>query len=35
MDGSDKKITLCKIKLNMSAYKKLLKKEIDSLSETA
>ena len=35
MDGSDKKITLCKIKLNMSAYKKFLKKEIDSLSETA
>ena len=35
MDRSDKKITLCKIKFNMSAYKRLLKKEIDSLSETA
>ena len=35
MDQSDKKITLCKIKFNMSAYKRLLKKEIDSLSETA
>ena len=35
MDQSDKKITLCKIKFNMSAYKRLLKKEIDSLGETA
>ena len=35
MDRSDQKITLCKIKFNMSAYKRLSKKEIDSLSETA
>ena len=35
MSRSDKKITLCKIKFNMSAYKKLSKKEIDSLCETA
>ena len=33
MDRSDK-ITLCKIKFNMSAYK-TFKKEIDSRSETA
>ena len=35
MDRSDNKITLCKIKFNMSAYKKLSQEEIDALSETA
>ena len=35
MDRSDNKITLCKIKFNMGAYKKLSQEEIHSLSETA
>ena len=35
MDTSDKKITLCKIKFNMGAYKQLSQEEIESLSETA
>ena len=35
MDSTDDKITLCKVKFNLSACKKLSKKEIDSLSETA
>ena len=35
MDRSDKKITLCKIKFNMGAYKQLSQEEIESLSETA
>ena len=35
MNRTDKKITLCKIKFNLSACKELSKKEIDSLSETA
>ena len=35
MDKTDRKITLCKIKFNLGACKKLSKKEIDSLSETA
>ena len=35
MDRSDNKITLCKIKFNMRAYKKLSQEEIHSLSETA
>ena len=35
IDKTDDKITLCKVKCNLSACKKLSKKEIDSLSETA
>ena len=35
MNRTDQKITLCKIKLNLGACKELLKKEIDSLSDTA
>ena len=35
MDRWDKKITLCKIKFNMGAYKQLSQEEIESLSETA
>ena len=35
MDRSDRKITLCKIKFNMEAYKKLSQQEVGSLSETA
>ena len=35
MDRSDKKITLCKIKFNMGAYKQLSQEENESLSETA
>ena len=35
MDRSDKKITLCKIKFNMGAYKQLSQEEIESLSEKA
>ena len=35
MNRTDKKITLCKIKFNLSACKELSKKEIDSLCETA
>ena len=35
MDRTDGKITLCKVKFNLSACKKLNKEEINSLSETA
>ena len=35
MDRSDNKITLCKIKFNMGAYKKLSQEDIHSLSKTA
>ena len=35
MNRTDQKITLCKIKLNLGECKELLKKEIDSLSDTA
>ena len=35
MDRSDSKITLCKIKFNMAAHKKLTEEEINSVSETA
>ena len=35
MDKSDQKITLCKIKFNLGACKKLSKNEISSLSDTA
>ena len=35
MDRSDNKITLCKIKFNLGAFKNLTEKEIDSLSDTA
>ena len=35
MNKTDQKITLCKIKFNLGACKELLKKEIDSLSDTA
>ena len=35
MNKTDQKITLCKIKFNLGAYKELSKKEIDSLSDTA
>ena len=35
MNRTDQKITLCKIKFNLGACKKLSKKEIDSLSDTA
>ena len=35
MNRTDKKITLCKKKFNLGACKKLSKKEIDSLSDTA
>ena len=35
MDKSDHKITLCKIKFNLGACKKLSKNEISSLSDTA
>ena len=35
MDRTDQKITLCKIKFNLGAYKHLSKNEIDSLSDTA
>ena len=35
MDRTDDKITLCKIKFSLSAYKELRKDEILSLSETA
>ena len=35
MNKTDQKITLCKIKFNLGAYKELPKKEIDSLSDTA
>ena len=35
MDRTDDKITLCKVKFNLSACKKLNKEEINSLSETA
>ena len=35
MNKTDQKITLCKIKFNLGACKKLSKKEIDSLSNTA
>ena len=35
MDRTDDKITLCKVKFNLSACKKLTEKEINSLSETA
>ena len=35
MNRTDQKITLCKIKLNLGACKELLKKEIDSLRDTA
>ena len=34
MDRTDDKITLCKVKFNLSACKKLTEKEINSLSET-
>ena len=35
MDKSDQKITLCKIKFNLGACKKLSRYEINSLSDTA
>ena len=35
MNGTDQKITLCKIKFNLGACKELSKEEIDSLSDTA
>ena len=35
MDRTDNKITLCKVKFNLSACKKLTENEINSLSETA
>ena len=35
MDRTDNKITLCKVKFNLSACKNLTKNEINSLSETA
>ena len=35
MDKSDQKITLCKIKFNLGACKKLSRNEINSLSDTA
>ena len=35
MTRSDNKITLCKIKFNLNACKKLSKTELDSLSDTA
>ena len=35
MDRSDNKITLCKIKFNLSACKQLSEDEIISLSDTA
>ena len=35
MDRTDDKITLCKVKFNLSAYKHLTQNEINSLSETA
>ena len=35
IDKSDQKITLCKIKFNLGACKKLSKHEINPLSETA
>ena len=35
MDGSDNKITLCKIKFNLGACKQLSEDEISSLSDTA
>ena len=35
MNKTDQKITLCKIRFNLGAYKELSKKEIDSLSDTA
>ena len=34
MDRTDNKITLCKVKFNLSACKKLTENEINSLSET-
>ena len=35
MDRTDNKITLCKVKFNLSACKNLTENEINSLSETA
>ena len=35
MNKTDQKITLCKIKFNLGACKELLKREIDSLGDTA
>ena len=35
MNRTDQKVTLCKIKFNLGACKKLPKEEIDSLSDTA
>ena len=35
MDRTDNKITLCKIKFNLGAFRHLTKEEIDSLSEIA
>ena len=35
MDKSDQKITLCKIKFNLGACKKLSKNEISSLSDAS
>ena len=35
MDRTNNKITLCKVKFNLSACKKLTENEINSLSETA
>ena len=35
MDRTDDKITLCKVKFNLSACKRLNENEINSLSETA
>ena len=35
IDKSNQKITLCKIKFNLGACKKLSKNEISSLSDTA
>ena len=35
MDRTDKKVTLCKVKFNLSACKKVTENEINSLSRTA
>ena len=35
MTRTDSKITLCNIRFNLSAYKKLSKRELDGLSDTA
>ena len=35
MTRTDSKITLCKIQFNLNSYKKLSKKELDAVSDTA